>query len=40
MAIGSGDQKEEIRYDQPGAGHAAAVEVRPAGTAGSPGDDQ
>jgi cytochrome c oxidase assembly factor CtaG len=38
--VGSGDQKEEIRYDQPRTGHAAAVEVRPAGTAGSPGDDQ
>jgi cytochrome c oxidase assembly factor CtaG len=38
--VGSRDQKEGIGYDQPGTGRAATVEMRSAGTAGAPGDDQ
>jgi hypothetical protein len=38
--VGPRDQEEGIRYDQPRTGQAAAAEIRPAGTAGSPGDDQ
>jgi cytochrome c oxidase assembly factor CtaG len=38
--VGSGDQQEGIGYDQPRTGRAAAVEMRSAGTAGAPGDDQ
>jgi len=38
--VGSPDQKDGIRYDQPRSGPAAAAEMRPAGAAGSPGDDQ
>lgn len=38
--VGSRDQNEKIGYDQPRAGRAAAVEMRSAGTAGAPGDDQ
>jgi cytochrome c oxidase assembly factor CtaG len=38
--VGPRDQEEGIRYDQPRTGQAAAAEIRPAGAAGSPGDDQ
>jgi cytochrome c oxidase assembly factor CtaG len=38
--VGSPDQKDGIRYDQPRSGPAATAEMRPAGAAGSPVDDQ